>query len=87
MLTYRQRKLRCPSGAQARVAAVFKVAQSWVSEVLSMKRRDRAIEDALAALFVPATTTDEAFGPEAITFDKRSIAAQNRRRAVAGAAE
>lgn len=82
--------MRCPAGAQARVAAVFGLRPASVTEVMKGARRDRAIEVALAALFIPATTADEAFGPEAITFDKRSIAAQNRRKkalAAAGGAE
>lgn len=86
MLTYRQRKMRCPRGAQARVAEFFKVDASKVTLVMKGRARDRAIETALAELFVPVTGVEEAFGPAPVTLDKHALAAQGRR-AVIGVAE
>lgn len=65
MLTYVERKLRTPFGAQARIAEQFGLSVSGVSRVFKGVTRDREIEKALASVMQPRTTVTEAFGPPA----------------------
>jgi hypothetical protein len=65
MLTYGQRKRRLPFGAGTKVALETGLSAATVTRVLKGDFRNPRVEIALAALMVPTTTVEEAFGQEA----------------------